>query len=76
MQDLLEELNTSNASTNVLKIRLLCREHPGLIADSNLRVKIWTLFLLGFQGAVLKNRHIFRYHHISSLYTYQIMIKH
>ena len=53
MQELLDELNTSNVSTiNVLKVRLLCREHPGLIADSNLRVKIWTLFLLGLHGGV------------------------
>jgi hypothetical protein len=50
MEELLAELNAPDASINTLKIRLLCREHPGLIAVANLRVEIWTLFLLGFQG--------------------------
>jgi hypothetical protein len=42
---LLNELAAENV--NVLRVRMLCRENPGLIATAGLRIKIWTLLLLG-----------------------------
>ncbi|RYH09150.1 hypothetical protein EON65_40360 [archaeon] len=32
---------------NALRIRGLCREHPGLIASAGLRLKIWSILVLG-----------------------------
>jgi hypothetical protein len=43
---LLDEL-TNEKSINRHRIRSLCREHPGLIAASSLRLKIWRILLLG-----------------------------
>jgi hypothetical protein len=42
---LFEELAERNV--NVLRIRALCRDYPGIIATSGLRIRIWTLLLLG-----------------------------
>ena len=42
---LLHEL--SSDTVNTLKVRELCRDHPGLIATAGLRVRIWSLLLLG-----------------------------
>lgn len=42
---LLQEL--SSDTVNTLKVRELCRDHPGLIATAGLRVRIWSLLLLG-----------------------------
>jgi hypothetical protein len=42
---LLHEL--SSDTVNTLKVRELCRDNPGLIATSSLRVRIWSLLLLG-----------------------------
>ncbi len=42
---LLQEL--SRDTVNVLRVRELCRDNPGLIATAGLRVRIWTLLLLG-----------------------------
>lgn len=50
MEELYAELNASPSTINLLKIRLLCRENPGLISNSKSRVKIWTLLLLGSHG--------------------------
>lgn len=43
--ELIEEL--SSEPINVLRVKILCRENPGLIATAGLRIKIWTLLLLG-----------------------------
>lgn len=32
---------------NALRIRALCRDHPGLIASAGLRLKIWSILVLG-----------------------------
>jgi hypothetical protein len=37
----------SREPVNILRVKLLCRENPGLIATAGLRIKIWTLLLLG-----------------------------
>jgi hypothetical protein len=37
---------------NVFRVRMLCRENPGLIATAGLRIKIWTLLLLGSSNHV------------------------
>lgn len=42
---LFEEL--ANVSVNVLRVRALCRDYPGIIATTGLRIRIWTLLLLG-----------------------------
>ena len=42
---LLQELSCDHV--NSLRVRELCRDHPGLIATAGLRVRIWTLLLLG-----------------------------
>ena len=42
---LLEEISLPNP--NVTKIRRLCRESPGLIAETGLRCRIWCFLLLG-----------------------------
>ena len=42
---LFEELAEINI--NVLRIRALCRDYPGIIATTGLRIRIWTLLLLG-----------------------------
>jgi len=42
---LLHEL--SNEPPNILRIRRLCRENPGLVAVSGFRNRIWSLLLLG-----------------------------
>jgi hypothetical protein len=46
-KELIEELSSID-NTNILKIKRLCSNKPGLIASiSGLRLKIWTLLLLG-----------------------------
>lgn len=42
---LLEELSADNI--NVLRVRDLCRDNPGLVATAGLRVRVWSLLLLG-----------------------------
>jgi hypothetical protein len=42
---LVEELAAE--SVNILRIKCLCRDNPGMVASSGLRKKVWTLFLLG-----------------------------
>lgn len=42
---LIEEISSNNI--NILKIREICRDNPGLIASAGLRIKIWTILLLG-----------------------------
>lgn len=42
---LFEELAERNV--NVLRVRALCRDYPGIIATTGLRIRIWTLLLLG-----------------------------
>lgn len=44
-EELLELLAAEHI--NVLRVKLLCREYPWLISSAGLRVKVWTLFLLG-----------------------------
>lgn len=44
-KQLLHELSAD--VVNTLKVRELCRDHPGLIATAGLRVRIWSLLLLG-----------------------------
>jgi len=51
-QELIEEL--SSESINVLRVKILCRETPGLIASAGLRTKIWSLLLLGSTQTVHK----------------------
>lgn len=45
VEELIEEL--SQDPVNVLRIKILCRDNPGLIASAGLRSKVWTLLLLG-----------------------------
>jgi hypothetical protein len=45
VSELIEELSTE--PINILRVKILCRENPGLIATAGLRIKIWTLLLLG-----------------------------
>lgn len=44
-KELFEELTVG--SVNVLRVRALCRDYPGIIATTGLRIRIWTLLLLG-----------------------------
>ena len=44
-KQLFEEL--TKGSVNVLRVRALCRDYPGIIATTGLRIRIWTLLLLG-----------------------------
>jgi hypothetical protein len=44
-KQLFEELTKS--CVNLLRVRALCRDYPGIIATTGLRIRIWTLFLLG-----------------------------
>lgn len=44
-RDLLDEL--SKADVNILQVRAICRDHPGLIeSNSSLRLRVWSLLLL------------------------------
>lgn len=36
-----------NEPINALKVRSLCKEHPGLIAATSLRLRIWSILLIG-----------------------------
>lgn len=47
---LIEEL--SLIPVNILRIRQLCLETPGLIASAGIRIRIWTLLLLGINNNV------------------------
>ena len=44
-KQLFEEL--TKGPVNVLRVRALCRDYPGIIATTGLRIRIWTLLLLG-----------------------------
>jgi hypothetical protein len=44
-RQLIEEL--AKTSVNALRVRALCRDFPGIIATSGLRIRIWALLLLG-----------------------------
>ena len=44
-RQLVEEL--AAAQVNVLRIRALCRDWPGLVSTANVRHRIWSLLLLG-----------------------------
>lgn len=37
----------SEEPINILRVRSLCRTHPGLIASAGLRLKAWSTLLLG-----------------------------
>lgn len=37
----------SQQPVNILRVRSLCRSHPGLIASAGLRLKTWSILLLG-----------------------------
>lgn len=37
----------AKGSVNALRVRALCRDYPGIIATTGLRIRIWTLLLLG-----------------------------
>lgn len=50
MKELIEEL--SSESVNILRVKILCKENPGLIATAGLRIKIWTLLLLGNTSSI------------------------
>lgn len=54
--ELIEEL--SKEPVNILRVKILCRENPGLIASAGLRIKIWTLLLLGSASANDLNKDI------------------
>lgn len=54
---LLEELAKDNKA-NPLVIRQLCRDYPGLIATVGIRVKIWSLLLLGASVVVSDEKYI------------------
>lgn len=54
--ELIEELSSENV--NILKVKILCKEYPGLIASAGLRIKIWTLLLLGNTASVNLDRNI------------------
>ena len=42
---LLEELSSN--SINILRIRQICLENPGVIASAGIRIRVWSLLLLG-----------------------------
>jgi hypothetical protein len=44
---LIDELAHSAENVNILRVRRLCRDNPGLVASAGLRVKVWTILLLG-----------------------------
>lgn len=44
-EELLEILNTH--PVNALKVRELCHSNPGVIDDSDLRLRVWSVLLLG-----------------------------
>ena len=54
--ELIEELSAD--PINILRVKVLCRENPGLIASSGLRVKTWTLLLLGSTTSTDLNKDI------------------
>lgn len=45
--ELINELSSN--PVNILRVRTLCRNNPGLIAVSELRLRVWKLLLLGSQ---------------------------
>jgi hypothetical protein len=45
--ELINELSSN--PVNILRVRTLCRNNPGLIAVSELRLRVWRLLLLGTQ---------------------------
>ena len=44
-KELIDEL--AEGTVNILKVRALCRDYPGIIANTGLRKRIWTRLLLG-----------------------------
>ena len=45
--NLIDELSQSAENVNILRVRRLCRDNPGLVASAGLRIKVWTILLLG-----------------------------
>ena len=52
--ELIEELSSENP--NILHIKILCRENPGLIASAGLRSKVWSLLLLGNNNSAISEQ--------------------
>lgn len=56
LNELIEELSSENV--NILRVKILCKENPGLIATAGLRIKIWTLLLLGNTSSIDLNKDV------------------
>ena len=68
---LIDELSNDHSSINILRIRNLCRDHPGIISTTGLRLRIWSLLLLGQDD--ISNEHgiiIIHYYHHTLLLSY------
>jgi hypothetical protein len=48
----------SKEPVNILRVKILCGENPGLIASAGLRIRIWTLLLLGSTSSTELNKDI------------------
>ena len=48
---LIDELSNEQSNINVLRIRNICRDYPGIISTTGLRLRIWSLLLLGQEDA-------------------------
>ena len=48
---LIDELSNEQSNIKVLRIRNICRDYPGIISTTGLRLRIWSLLLLGQEDA-------------------------
>jgi len=60
---LIDELSNEQSNINVLRIRNICRDYPGIISTTGLRLRIWSLLLLGQEDASIEQGIIYLYHH-------------
>ena len=51
---LIDELSNEQGNINILRIRNLCRDHPGIISTTGLRLRIWSLLLLGQEDSSIE----------------------
>ena len=51
VRHLIDELSNEQGNINVLRIRNICRDYPGIISTTGLRLRIWSLLLLGQEDA-------------------------
>ena len=56
VKELINELSSDTVKT--LRVRSLCRDNPGLIASAGLRLKTWSILLLGNNHMIDQNDNI------------------